>query len=343
VKRPAPWLLAVPLLVAAVAAPLARAMIVAHATPRLQVPQGWPAPRYDFAGNPVTPAGFALGRRLFYDPILSRDGSVACGSCHQQFAAFAHLDHRVSHGIGGINGKRNTPGLFNLAWQPDLMWDGSVHHLELQPVAPMSNPVEMGGSLALAVDKLRRDARYPELFAQAFGSPGVDSQRLLRALAQFTGTLVSADSRYDRYVQGREAFTPQERAGLDLFRQHCAACHREPLFSDFSYRNNGLDAAPRDAGRAVISGRAEDQGRFRVPSLRNVSLTAPYMHDGRYETLEQVLDHYAAGIQPSPTLDPLLANGLPLTAGDREALLAFLDTLSDENFIHDRRFAETHD
>jgi len=193
------------------------------------------------------------------------------------------------------------------------------------------------------VDKLRRDARYPELFAQAFGSPGVDSQRLLRALAQFTGTLVSADSRYDRYVQGREAFTPQERAGLDLFRQHCAACHREPLFSDFSYRNNGLDAAPRDAGRAVISGRAEDQGRFRVPSLRNVSLTAPYMHDGRYETLEQVLDHYAAGIQPSPTLDPLLANGLPLTAGDREALLAFLDTLSDENFIHDRRFAETHD
>jgi len=181
------------------------------------------------------------------------------------------------------------------------------------------------------------------MFARAFGSPGVDSQRLLRALAQFTGTLVSADSRYDRYVQGREAFTPQEHEGLDLFRQHCAACHREPLFSDFSYRNNGLDAAPRDAGRAVISGRAEDQGRFRVPSLRNVALTAPYMHDGRYETLEQVLDHYAAGIQPSPTLDPLLANGVPLTAGEREALLAFLDTLSDENFIHDRRFAETHD
>lgn len=323
--------------------PWAQAWMTAHATPRLQVPGGWPAPRYDFAGNPVTSAGFALGRRLFYDPILSRDGSVACGSCHQQFAAFAHLDHRVSHGIGGVNGKRNTPGLFNLAWQPELMWDGSVHHLELQPVAPMSNPVEMGGSLALAVDKLRRDARYPELFAQAFGSPGVDSQRLLRALAQFTGTLVSADSRYDRFVAGKEAFTPQERDGLDLFREHCASCHCEPLFSDYSYRNNGLDAAPRDAGRAVVSGRDEDQGRFRVPSLRNIALTAPYMHDGRYDSLEQVLDHYSGGIQLSPTLDPSLAHGVPLSPGQRTALLAFLDTLTDESFVHDRRFAETHD
>ena len=342
-KRSTFLLVAALVFAALAAAPWARALILAHTTPQFEVPRGWPAPRYDFAGNPVTPAGFALGRRLFYDPILSRDGSIACGSCHQQFAAFAHLDHRVSHGIGGVNGKRNTPGLFNLAWQPDLMWDGSVHHLELQPVAPMSNPVEMGGSLALAVDKLRRDARYPGLFARAFGSPGIDSQRLLRALTQFTGTLVSADSRYDRYVQGREKFTPQERAGLDLFRQDCASCHREPLFSDFSYRNNGLDAAPRDGGRAVISGRAEDQGRFRVPSLRNVALTAPYMHDGRYDSLQQVLDHYAGGIQPSPTLDPSLAAGVSFSASQREALLAFLDTLSDETFIHDRRFAETHD
>ncbi|WP_169740773.1 cytochrome-c peroxidase [Nevskia soli] len=342
-KRSTPWLLAVPLLGMLATIPWAQAWMTAHSTPRLQVPEGWPAPRYDFAGNPVTSAGFALGRRLFYDPILSRDGSVACGSCHQQFAAFAHLDHRVSHGIGGVNGKRNTPGLFNLAWQPELMWDGSVHHLELQPVAPMSNPVEMGGSLALAVDKLRRDARYPELFAEAFGSPGVDSQRLLRALAQFTGTLVSADSRYDRFVEGKEAFTPQERDGLDLFRERCASCHREPLFTDFSYRNNGLDAAPRDAGRAVISGRDEDRGRFRVPSLRNIALTAPYMHDGRYDSLEQVLDHYSGGVQPSPTLDPSLAGGVPLSPDQRSALLIFLDTLTDESFIHDRRFAETHD
>jgi cytochrome c peroxidase len=307
------------------------------------VPPGWPAPRYDFAGNPVTPAGFALGRRLFYDPILSRDGSVACGSCHQQFAAFANLGHRVSHGIGGALGRRNAPGLFNLAWQPELMWDGSAHHLETQPIAPISNPLEMDAGVALAVDKLRRDPRYPALFASAFGSPGVDSQRLLRALAQFTGTLVSADSRYDRQMRGELAFTAQEQAGLALFRQRCAACHREPLFSDFSYRNNGLDAAPADAGRAVISGRAEDRGRFRVPSLRNVALTAPYMHDGRYDSLEQVLEHYSSGIQASPALDPLLAGTAPLSGPQRAALLAFLDTLTDEHFVHDPRFAETHD
>jgi cytochrome c peroxidase len=336
-------LLALPLSAALIAAPWAHALIAARATPQLQVPHGWPAPHYNFAANPVTPAGFALGRRLFYDPILSRDGSVSCGNCHQQFAAFAHLDHRVSHGIGGVNGKRNTPGLFNLAWQPELMWDGSVHQLELQPVAPISNPLEMGGSLALAVDKLRGDASYARLFAAAFGSPGVDSQRLLRALAQFTGTLVSADSHYDRAMQGREAFTPQEHAGLDLFREHCAACHREPLFSDFSYRNNGLDAAPRDAGRALVSGHPGDQGLFRVPSLRNVALTAPYMHDGRYDSLQQVLDHYTSGIQSSPTLDPLLANGITLNAGQRRALLAFLDSLTDDSFIHDRRFAQPHD
>jgi cytochrome c peroxidase len=343
VKRRAVLLLAAPLLAALAALPWARAAWAARATPQLHVPAGWPAPRYAFAGNPVTPAGFALGRRLFYDPILSRDGSVACGSCHQQFAAFAHLDHRVSHGIGGANGRRNAPGLFNLAWQPELMWDGSANHLETQPAAPISNPLEMGSSLAQAVDKLRRDARYPALFAAAFGSPGVDSQRLLRALAQFTGTLVSADSRYDRHQRGELAFTAQEQAGLELFRQRCAACHREPLFSDFSYRNNGLDAAPADAGRAAVSGRAEDQGRFRVPSLRNVALTPPYMHDGRYDSLEQVLDHYGGGIARSPTLDPLLVDSAPFSAGQRAALLAFLDTLSDEHFTHDPRFAETRD
>jgi cytochrome c peroxidase len=344
VKRPARWiLLALPLIAAIAAVPWAHALLRERSTPQFKVPAGWPAPHYDFAGNPVTPAGFALGRRLFYDPILSRDGSVSCGSCHQQFAAFAHLDHRVSHGIGGVNGKRNTPGLFNLAWQPELMWDGAVHQLELQPVAPLSNPLEMGGSLALAVDKLRRDARYPALFAAAFGSPGVDSQRMLRALAQFTGSLVSADSRYDHYVQGRGDYTAQERAGLELFRQHCAACHREPLFSDFSYRDNGLDAVPRDVGRAVISGRVADRGLFRVPSLRNVALTAPYMHDGRYDSLEQVLDHYSRGIQPSPGLDPQLAQGVPLDTAQREALLAFLDTLTDDSFVHDHRFAQVHD
>lgn len=317
-----------------------RAAFEQHTTPRLRVPAGWPAPHYDFAGNPVTAAGFALGRMLFYDPQLSRDGTVSCGSCHQQFAAFANFDHRVSHGVGGVNGTRNAPGLFNLAWQPDFMWDGAVHQLELQPLAPLTNAAEMGEDLAHVVAKLRADPRYPPRFAAAFGSSDIDGAPLLRALAQFVGTMVSSRSRYDDYLAGRARFSAEEQRGLAVFTTRCAGCHAGPLLSDFSFRNNGLDREPQDAGRALVSGRADDRGRFRVPSLRNVALTAPYMHDGRFATLEQVLDHYANGIQPSPTLDPLLARGLALDAGARAALLAFLDTLSDDTFLHDPRFAE---
>jgi cytochrome c peroxidase len=309
-------------------------------TPRLRVPPGWPAPNYDFHDNPVSAKGFALGRQLFYDPRLSRDGTVSCGSCHQQFAAFAHFDHRVSHGIGNQNGTRNAPGLFNLAWQPDFMWDGAVHHLELQPVAPITNPVEMGEGLDQLLARLNADAGYRERFEQVFGPGDIDSQRLLMALAQFAGTLVSDRSRYDSFLAGKATFNHDERAGLAVFREHCAACHREPLLTDFSYRSNGLDTEPRDAGRGGISGKPAERGLFRVPSLRNVALTAPYMHDGRFDTLAQVLDHYAEGVQPSPNLDPLLVRGFALDAVQRRQLLAFLASLSDERFVADRRFAE---
>ena len=320
-----------------------QALLLAHETPQLRVPEGWPAPRYDFAANPVSRAGFELGRRLFYDPILSRDDSIACGSCHQQFAAFAHLDHRVSHGIGGVNGKRNAPALFNLAWQPNFMWDGAVHHLELQPIAPIQNPIEMDEKLDHVIVKLQAAAHYPAEFRDAFGSPGIDSQRLFRALAQFMGTMISADSRYDRYRAGTAQLSAIELQGLQVFREHCAGCHREPLFTDFSFRNNGLDRAPKDRGRADVTNAAEDEGAFRVPSLRNIELTAPYMHDGRYASLEQVLDHYIDGVQPSPTLDPRLAGGIKLSGPERDAVLQFLKTLTDESFVNDPRFAEIHE
>ena len=316
-----------------------REVFSASETPTLQVPDGWPAPRYTFADNPVTAAGFALGRQLFYDPSLSRDGTVACASCHQQFAAFAHADHRVSHGVGGANGVRNAPGLFNLAWQPDFMWDGAGTHLETQPILPLGNPLEMATTLEDVIHKLQADPRYPPLFRRAFGNAPIDSQHLLRALAQFTGTLVSADSHYDRMRAGREVFTAEEQAGLVSFRAHCAGCHAEPLFTDYQYRANGLDARPKDRGRAAITGRAADEGHMRVPSLRNVALTAPYMHDGRYDTLEQVLDHYEHGITPGPTLDPALAGGILLRDDERRALLVFLHTLTDTGFVQDPRFA----
>ncbi len=312
-----------------------------HQTPQLNVPNGWPAPHYDFADNRVTPAGFELGRRLFYDPILSRDNTMACGSCHQQFAAFAHLDHRISHGIGGVNGKRNAPGLFNLAWQPNFMWDGAVHNLELQPIAPIENPIEMDEKIVHVIEKLNTDRRYPAQFRAAFGSNGIDTQRVFRALTQFMGTMVSSDSRYDQYLAGNQSFSAAEKHGLQVFREHCASCHQEPLFTDYSFRNNGLDRSPPDRGRADVTHAAADEGTFRVPSLRNIELTAPYMHDGRYATLEQVLDHYINGVQPSATLDPLLAKGIQLDAAERSDLLQFLKTLTDETFVNDPRFAET--
>lgn len=310
-------------------------------TPQFEVPAGWPQPVYDFHANPVTAAGFALGRQLFYDPRLSRDGTVSCASCHQQFAAFAHYDHAVSHGVGNRNGTRNAPGLYNLAWLPQLMWDGSAHNLEVQPLGPIANPVEMDAQLPALIERLRADADYPRRFEAAFGTPAIDSQRLLKALAQFTGTMISAGSRYDRYVAGDAgALDAREQAGLAAFRRHCAQCHIEPLFSDFRYRDNGLDATPRDAGRATVTAVAADRGRFRVPSLRNIGLTPPYMHDGRFDTLAQVIEHYRSGIAAGDQVDPALRGGLPISDAERDALLAFLPALDDPAFTHDVRFAD---
>lgn len=303
-------------------------------------PAGWPAPHYRFEHNPPSAAGEALGRKLFYDPRLSADGRISCASCHQQSAAFAHAQHRLSHGVGDQLGTRNAPALINLAWQPDFMWDGAVTHLEMQPLAPLTNAVEMGSRLPDVLARLRADPEYPARFEAAFGSCEIDSQRMLRALAQFLGALVSADSAYDRAQRGEAPLDADAKRGLVVFRAHCAACHAEPLFTDFSYRDNGLDAVPADPGRGAISGRDADRGRFRVPTLRNVALTAPYMHDGRFETLDAVLDHYAQGLQHAPRRDAALAQPVTLDAADRRALLAFLRALTDESFVRDARFAE---
>jgi cytochrome c peroxidase len=317
-------------------------LVLAHLAPAsaLEVPAGWPQPHYRFENNPVTPAGFELGRRLFYEPLLSRDGSTSCASCHQQASAFAHTRHRLSHGIEDRVGTRNAPALFNLAWQPDFMWDGAVTHLELQPLAPLTNALEMDETLPRALDKLRAHADYPARFEAAFGSPQIDSQRLLRALAQFMGSMVSADSAWDRARAGQQPLDPSAARGASRFTEHCAACHVPPLFTDHRFRNNGLDAKPSDPGRGAISGEAQDRGRFRVPSLRNVALTAPYMHDGRFATLDAVLDHYAQGLHRGASTDPLLREGLALSADDRADLLAFLRALTDERFLRDARFAE---
>lgn len=309
-----------------------------------RVPSNFPQPVYNFTNNQVSEAGFKLGRKLFYDPILSRDNSTACASCHQQVSAFAHTEHRFSHGINDLVGVRNSPAIYNVAWMPYFMWDGGINHIESQPAGPIQNPIEMDESLGNVLAKINAIPEYRTMFRNAFGDDSVTTQRMFRAMAQFMGMMVSANSRYDKYMRGEAGGTlsTSERNGLTLFRQKCANCHAEPIFSDYAFRNNGLAVDPtiNDTGRAHITLDPNDRYKFKTPSLRNIELTSPYMHDGRFVTLEQVLNHYAGAVVSSPTLDPLLAGGIPMTAQEKADIIAFLKTLTDNSFTSDHRFSE---
>lgn len=307
------------------------------------VPEGWPAPAYTFANNTLNYDGFVLGRKLFYDVRLSRDTTVSCGTCHQQFASFAQLGHDVSHGVDDKLGTRNSPQLANMAWNPTFFWDGGVNHLESQPINPIQNPVEMDLKMADAVERVKVAPDYKAYFVKAFGDETVNSQRIFRAMAQFMGAMVSSNSRFDKYSRGESGgfMNAAELNGLAIFRQNCAGCHKEPLFSDFSFRNNGLHPnAVNDSGRAHITRLATDLYKFKVPTLRNIAVTGPYMHDGRLRTLEAVIDHYRTGVTASPTTDPLVAGGINLSDNDKKDLISFLNTLTDSTFIHNPLFAE---
>jgi cytochrome c peroxidase len=295
-----------------------------------------------FGDTEVTEAGFALGRRLFYDPKLSADSSVSCASCHAQVHAFADHNVRFSTGVGGALGTRNSPGLSNLAWHPTFMMDGGITHLEVQPLAPLNLAHEMAMDLQVLADRLGLDSDYPALFAEAFGEgeTPVTGQRILLALTQFQVMLVSASSKYDAVYTGNEAFVAGEARGYALFQTHCASCHTEPLLTDFSFVNTGLDMHSEDAGRYSITLNPADSGAFVVPSLRNVALTRPYMHDGRFWSLEQVVSFYATGVQDNGRLDDRLPGPLPLTAADQADLVAFLKTLTDHEFTYDKRWMD---
>lgn len=309
---------------------------------KFYVPSGFPQPVYTFTNNEVTVEGFELGKRLFYDGRLSRDNSVSCAFCHQQSAAFANSEHQFSHGIDGLLGTRNAPALYNLAWNQSFMWDGGINHIESQPLGPIANPVEMDEDINTIILKLNAVSSYREDFAAAFGDDSITTQRICRALAQFMGVMISADSRYDQYMRGEEQFSAAEEHGLALFRANCVTCHAEPLFTDRSFRNNGLpvDNTINDAGRMTITHDPLDSLKFKTPSLRNITLTGPYMHDGRFITLSECLDHYISGIASTPTLDPLLVSGIPLTAQEKADIIAFLATLTDTKFINDPKFRE---
>ncbi len=313
-----------------------------------KVPQNWPLPVHNYSDNALTTAGFKLGRKLFYDPVLSSDSTVSCGSCHQAFAVFAQLDHPVSHGVDSRLGIRNSPALFNLNWYTSLFWDGGVNHIELQPFGPITNPLEMNETLANVIAKLQANEAYKSMFNDAFGTTEINTQRMARALAQFMGLMISSNSKFDKYKRGETGndLTQVEQTGYSVFKDKCASCHKEPLFTDFSFRNNGLEPISNTGGY-VDSGRGRitpdiptSYYTFKVPTLRNLKYTAPYMRDGRFNTLDQVLDHYTAGIHQTPNLDPLLTNGITLSADDRTALKAFLNTLNDEKVVKDVRFLE---
>lgn len=316
-------------------------------TVSFKVPVNFPPPVYQFENNKITNAGFILGRALFYEPLLSKDKSISCGNCHQSFAAFANLDHAVSHGVDFCFGIRNAPPIFNLAWQKEFMWDGGVKHIEFSPLNALTSSCEMANSLDTIAERLRNSTLYPQLFKNAFGTAEINSQKMLRALAQFTSILISASSKYDKHVRKEPGgfFTNEEEEGYVLFKKHCSNCHTEPLFSDFSYRNNGLDQFSEDPGRDTITNNEADRGKFRVPSLRNIELTSPYMHDGRIISLEEVLEHYVSGVQKNKSLDSIFirsdgTTGLRLNATEQSKIIAFLKTLSDTAFVNNTLFKE---
>lgn len=309
-------------------------------------PSNFPQPVYHFSTNPVTKNGFELGRKLFYDPILSRDGTISCGSCHIPTSAFTQHGHSVSHGINDRLGTRNSPPIMNLAWYSSFMWDGGVFDLDLQPIAPVTNHEEMDETMENVLQKLKSNSVYPSLFKKAFDNEEVTTAGFLKALSQFMLMCVSSNSKYDKVMRKEgEVFSDNEQKGYDVFKQKCGTCHKEPLFTDNSFRNNGLGIGNTDdKGRRLITLSDSDAYKFKVPSLRNLLYTAPYMHDGRFLTVDAVLNHYSDHVKADAGLDPLLNQnskpGIAITQDEKQQLIAFLATLNDASFVRDTKLSE---
>lgn len=310
---------------------------------RFQAPPNFPPTVYDFTNNPVTKQGFLVGKKVFFDKQFSSDGKVSCASCHTPDHAFSEMQ-AISKGVQGRLGIRNAPPLVNLAWQSQFFWHGSVQNLNNVPLNAFTAHFEMDETIADILYKINRDIDYRAQFKAAFGIETVDTSHLLRALGQFMVSLTSANSRYDRYKRGESGvrLTSEEQAGLQLFMQHCEKCHKGELFTDFSFRNNGMILLKDDKGRSEITHNPDDDYKFKVPTLRNISHTAPYMHDGSIAMLEDVVDRYQSGVRFSPTLDPAMSKGnllgFPLDSADKAHIVAFLKTLDDDAFMNNKLF-----
>ena len=298
--------------------------------------------------NPLTREGVELGQILFHDTRLSVNNTQSCASCHDQSHAFSDL-RRFSLGAEGQVGKRQAMPLFNLAWASGFFWDGRAKTLREQVLMPITDKHEMNEKVERVVEKLSRDKDSVALFSKAFGSPEINAERIAKALVQYLLTLISQDSRFDQAVRKVAELSEQEKRGLQLFvTEHdpkrglmgadCFHCHGGTLFTDHQYRDNGLSLTPEDVGRMIVTGEAIDRGKFKTPSLRNIAVTAPYMHDGRFATLEEVVAHYSGPMARRDTLDPNLAKhpnaGIQLSVADQQDLVAFLKTLTDNKFVH---------
>jgi cytochrome c peroxidase len=305
-----------------------------------EIPAGFPAPAYTFADNTLTEEGFQLGRKLFYDGRLSADGNFPCASCHEQRAAFGTFEHDRSHGYNNSHTLRNAPPLFNLTWQKEFHWDGGYKSLLTEAHQPLSSTTEMGGDIKGAIARLEKDDQIKKMFQETFGSSWITEDRIIKALSQFTGNIISANSKYDKVKKGEASFTAQEESGYQLFKTKCSSCHTEPMFTDYSYRNIGLPIDPflNDLGRVRVTGKSDDNLKFRVPTLRNVILTSNYMHDGRFGTVTQCIDHYRNGVQQTGTTDPLVVNRINITTIELSDISAFLKTLSDSSLLTNPRY-----
>tara|TARA_B100002052_G_scaffold109035_3_gene100555 strand:- start:7279 stop:8397 length:1119 start_codon:yes stop_codon:yes gene_type:complete len=308
---------------------------------QITIPTGFPNMNIP-NNNQMTQEGVALGEKLFKDPILSGDGTLSCHDCHQQQFAFSDAQ-QFSIGINGTNGNRNASSLTNVGWNNRLNWDGSAFSLEEQAFEPINNPLEMNNTWTNVENVLNSHNEYPTLFKQAFNIDYIDSIHVVMAISQFERTLISVNSKFDKYLRGEVQLTTSELNGYAIFNSEkgdCFHCHGTQMFIDNSFHNNGLDTEPfSDLGLGKITGKLSDNGKFKTPTLRNIEFSAPYMHDGRFSSLEEVIEHYNTGGNYSSTVDPLMKKlgvGLQLTNQDKEDLIAFLKTLSDINFLEQK-------
>ncbi len=311
------------------------------------------------ANNPVTVEGANLGKHLFYDPILSSDSTMSCANCHNQKTGFSDSPNSFSKGRNGTLMKRNTMALFNLAWYPTFFWDGRASSIEEQVFHPVREYNEMNLDWKVAAKRLEQNKFYKKQFKIIYGSSKIDSVQISKAIAQFLRTLISYQSKYDQVIEGKTLFTKDEFEGFNLVNDQtkgdCIHCHitdGDALGTTLVFSNNGLDAVANandyiDKGRGNVTGKTADNGKFKVPSLRNLAFTAPYMHDGRFKTLEEVINFYSEGLQKSANIDSKMEfvhqGGAKLTSEDKRKIIAFLLTLSDSSFISNPEFSNPFD